>query len=191
MINQIRLLTPDDLDIVQPYLDKDPIYNIYLIDGLHTYGLNNAQAQFWGSFRRGRLAGVLFINVLADYPGASSYGCLAGDDANVLGRLAKFSVKRDVILLKGKKEYIEPAAKAIVPKVKQSRLTSWNLYKAGSGDNPHLCDYPVRLATPDDLPAVVELYKDFEYGSHDLRQIAFEAQQAINKTTCFVVELDG
>ena len=62
----IRLLTQQDYDIVQSYLDKDPLNNVYLIHGLQTYGLESKRVTFWGALAMALTAGVgRFFGVIA------------------------------------------------------------------------------------------------------------------------------
>lgn len=189
---RIRLLTQQDYDAVRSYLDKDPFYSIYLIHSLEAYGLDSEHARFWGAFRRGRLEGVLFTDVLlADYENSPRYGCLAGDNPEASARLGEFSLKTGIRFIKGKSACIQPAAEALSSRVADSRLTRWNFYRADPEQNPHRYDYPVRVATRDDMPLLLELYKDFEFGSHDLHEVEYEVQKAVDSSTCFFVELEG
>jgi hypothetical protein len=192
MMYRIRLLNHQDFDTVRAYLDKDPLYNTYLIHGLEAYGLDSKHARFWGAFRGDWLEGVMFTDVLlADYDNSPRCGCLAGDNPEVLAQLGKFSLKTDVRLIKGKSAYIEPAARALSSRVKDFHLTNWNFYRADPGQSPLRYDYPVRAATREDMPLLMELYRDFELGSRDLRQVEYEVQQAVDRSTCFFVELRG
>ena len=189
---RIRLLTTQDCDAIQRYLDKDPLYNVYSIHGLQTLGLDSQRAKFWGAFQRDRLVGVLFTDVM--FPGKHSprWGCLAGDDPKVLARLGRFSLKDRVKIIRGKSTSVQPAVDALASRVKRLYLTHWNFYKAARPVEVPVCnDYPVRVATREDIPALVELYKDFEYGSRDLRHIEFEIQNAVDRSTCFFIELEG
>jgi predicted GNAT family acetyltransferase len=56
---------------------------------------------------------------------------------------------------------------------------------------PFRYDYPVRVATRDDIPLLLELYKDFEFGPRDLREVEFEVQKAVDRSACFFIELEG
>lgn len=56
---------------------------------------------------------------------------------------------------------------------------------------PPAFDYPVRTAKEEDLPALMELYKDFEFGGGDLLRVEYEMREAIKRGTCFLVEMDG
>ena len=189
-MQRIRLLNHQDFDTVRAYLDKDSLYNTYLIHSLEAYGLDSKHARFWGAFRGDRLEGVLLTDVLlADYDSSPRYGCLVGDDPQTLARLGKFSLKTDTRLIRGKSTYIQPAAEALSSQVRDFRLTHCNFYRADPGQSPRRYDYPVRVATSDDVPLLVELYRDFEFGSHDLRQVTYEVQKAVDRVMCFFVEL--
>jgi hypothetical protein len=192
MTSRVRSLTQEDHGIVRSYLDKDPLFNIHMIYGLQTYGFDSQHAEFWGAFGGDGLEGILFTDVLlADYDSSPRFGCLTGDNPQALARLGKLSLKTGTAFVKGKSAHIQLAAGELSPRVRNLRLTRWNFYRADPGQSPLRYGYPVQVAARDDIPALLELYKNSEFGRPDLRHVEFEVQKAVERSTCFFVELEG
>jgi hypothetical protein len=150
-----RLLTQQDYDIVRSYLDRDPLNNVYLIHGLQTHGLESKHVTFWGAFDHDRLAGVLSVN----NDKRPREGYLAGENPEVLARLGELALKANVNRLFGKSNCIQPAVAAVEnlrPRV-EIRRTYGHLYEVHPGQAVCHYDYPVRAATRDDIPLLVEL----------------------------------
>lgn len=188
----IRPLTRRDDDIVRSYLEKDPLDNIVLFDGLAIHGLDDDHAEFWGAFRSDRLEGVLFSEFTRfDFENSPRIGSLAGDTPEVLAQLGMTALKTGVKALKGKRAYIEPAAEALSRRVRKSLLTHWHFYETDPAMVPSCHDHPVRVATRDDIPRLLELYEGFEFGSRDPRHHEFEVRKAVDRSTCFFAERDG
>ena len=55
----IRLLINDDYDMVETFMNKDHIHNLYPIHALQTHGLDTNEATFWGAFQGKQLEGIL------------------------------------------------------------------------------------------------------------------------------------
>jgi predicted GNAT family acetyltransferase len=185
----IRLLTQQDYDIVQSYLDKDPLNNVYLIHGLQTYGLESKQVTFWGAFNNDRLEGVL----LASDDGRHRTGYLAGDNPEVLAGLGKFALEANVNRLFGKSEYIQPAATAVenpYPQVEIQR-TYGHLYEVHPGQAVGHYGHPVRTATRDDISLLLELYGKDEISKRGPGELEREIQRAIDRSACFFIESGG
>lgn len=185
----IRLLTHEDRDIVRSYLDRDPLHNVYLIHGLQTHGLECEYVTFWGAFDKGQLVGVLF----ADNDSKPRFGCLASDDPSVLARLGKFALASKVNTLVGKNTYVQPAIGNLHSRVHilMKHCHFWEMHP----ERFVPCyDYPVRAATEEDIPSLIELYRDYEFRSpHRTEEdIAHEIRRAMAEAgRCFLIELEG
>lgn len=185
----IRLLTPQDHDPVQSYLEEDPFHNIYLIHGLQTHGLESKHVTFWGAFNADQLEGVLFAD--SDYE--PRFGSLTGDDPRVLARLGKPALKSGVRTLAGKSTYIRPVTENLPYEFQLTYVERLDFYSVGPGKLLGRYDYPVRVATKDDIPLLVELYKNFELGGkRTAEEIEHEIRRAMDKGgTYFFLELEG
>jgi len=187
----IRSLTQQDYDVVQVYLDKDPLHNIYLIHGLQTCGLGSERVTFWGAFNHDCLEGVLFVND----DRRPCVGYLAGDNSDVLAQLGEFALEANTNRLLGKSEYIQPAVAAVenlYPQVEVQR-TYGHLYEVHPEQAVCHYDYPVRAATRDDIPLLVALERDFELVSPDRtdEEVEREIRRTIDESACFFIELGG
>jgi len=185
----IRLLTHQDYDIVQRYLDHDPLHNIYLIHGLETHGLESDHVTFWGAFHDDRLEGVLFAN----NDDRSRLGFLAGDNPEVLARLGEFALKSEMKKLVGKSTYVQPAIQNLYSRV-QIRVMSYGFCELYPGQLVPSYDYPVRAATEDDVPLLLELYRDYEF--HSKNRPEEETEQEIRRVmdesgVYFFIEQEG
>jgi len=186
----IRLLTLRDHDTAQSYLDNDPFNNVYLIHGLQTQDFENGQVTLWGAFNEGRLEGILFVN----YDGRRRSGYLAGDDPLVLARLGKFALEVGADSLLGKSVYIRPAVAAVedlYPRVEIQHSTDGHLYEVHPGQAMCHHDYPVRTATRDDIPLLVELYTSDEFSGRRIEQLEREIRGAVENQACFFIVLEG
>jgi len=182
----IRLLTQQDYDIVQSYLDKDPLNNVYLIHGLQTYGLESKRVTFWGAFNNDRLEGVLLV----DY-GRSRTGFLAGDNPEILAQLGKCALEANTNRFFGKSEYIQPVVAAIensYPQIEVQQAPAHHLFEIHPGQAVGHYDYPVRTATRDDVPLLMELYQDDERSQTHLEHAI---REAIDRSACFFIEVEG
>jgi hypothetical protein len=153
----ISLLTRPDRHMALSYLKRDPLHNIYLIHGLETYGLACDNMTFWGAFSDQQLEGALYIE---ESKARTAY--LAGDDPTVLSRLGQLAYQAGAGTLFGKKAYVQPALAHLGARV---RVTTRRLhfYRADPGRLVRHYDYPVRMATDKDIPALVELYREYEF----------------------------
>ncbi|RLI58066.1 MAG: hypothetical protein DRO93_10230 [Candidatus Thorarchaeota archaeon] len=148
MACRIRQLIPEDYDRAYSYLNKEPLFNIHIIHGLQTHGLESERARFWGAFQGARLGGVLFTDALwADHRNSPRFGCLFGDDSEGLARLGRLSAKRGLKLLKGERSCIQAAAEGLASHVSRRHMKDWYLYKAEPERSPLCFDHPVRVAT--------------------------------------------
>ena len=100
----IRLLTEKDHELLQAYLGKDPLHNIYLIHGLQTRGLASDHVAFWGAFNGEQLEGVLF----ADNEYRSHFGSLVGESRKVLASLGRLALRSGLRTLAGRSTYLQP-----------------------------------------------------------------------------------
>lgn len=189
---RIRQLFSEDHEQLRFYLDSDPLFNVSLIHGLRTYGLESKRAQFWGAFEGNQLKGVLLTDALWANPNNSPrFGCLTGHDPGALVGLGRLSAKLGLRLLKGREEHLDAAVDGMSRHTNHLRVTEWYYYKADPDRAPTAFDYPVRTAEEKDLPALMELYKDFEFGDGDLLRVEYEMREAIKRGTCFLIELEG
>jgi predicted GNAT family acetyltransferase len=174
----IRQLDLADHDLVQAYLDRDPLHNIYLIHGLQTHGLDSAHVTFWGAFNEDRLEGVLF----ADNDYRRRFGSLAGDGPTVLARLGKLALKSEIRTLAGKSACLQPVVENLPSRFLVTQVERLNLYKIHPGELVAHHDYPVRWATTDDVPLLVELYKNYEpVGEKTVQEVEQEIRKAMDK----------
>jgi hypothetical protein len=186
----IRVLTENDYVSVQAHLNQDPLHNIYLIHGLQTYGLASDLVTFWGAFDDDRLAGVLF----ADNEDTPRCGFLAGDDPEVLARLGKFARKSGIGKLIGISEYIQPVVDSLPSRV-PTVVLHLDFYETHPGQLVPSYRYPVRSATEEDVPLLVELYKHCELYTRN-HQTEQEIEHKIRKVmgesgVYFLAEWEG
>lgn len=185
----IRLLTQQDYDIVLSYLNQDPLHNIYLIHGLQTHGLESGHVTFWGAFDDDRLEGILF----ADNDSRPRSGFLAGDNPRVLGRLGKFALESEIKQLAGKSTYIQPAIENLQSRIR-IHVKHFHFLEVYPEQLVHRYDYPVRAATEDDVPSLVELYRNYEFSnkSRTDEEIEHEIRRTMDESGgYFLIELEG
>jgi predicted GNAT family acetyltransferase len=154
----ISLLTQQDYQMALSYVNRDPLHNIYLIHGLQTRGLAANSTTFWGAFKSGHLTGILHV----DDESRPRTGYLAADNHKVLARLGKLAYQSGARKLVGKRSCIEPATVDLGARVcvKTKRL---HIYRADPERLVRHYDYPVRMATPNDIPSLVLLYREYEF----------------------------
>jgi predicted GNAT family acetyltransferase len=185
----IRLLAPEDRDIAQSYLDWDPLHNIYLIHGLQAHGLESKRVTFWGAFKGDRLAGILFTH----NDSQPRFGCLAGDDPEVLAQLGKLALASGIRTLLGRSTYVRPAVENLCSRAPID-MRRFNFYQIQPGQLVRRGDYPVRAATEEDIPLLTELYRDYEFRNPNRteREIEREIRRAVDEGGhYFLVELEG
>jgi predicted GNAT family acetyltransferase len=188
-LDVIRLLTQEDREPVQSYLEKDLLHNIYLIHGLQTYGLASEHGTFWGAFSRGQLEGVLF----ADNDYEKRFGSLAGDNAKVLVDLGRFALKAGIRTFAGKRAYIQAAIQRLPSRYRMIGIEHLDFLQVHPGQLVGHYDYPVRVAGTDDIPLLVELYKHYELGGEKSpKEVEHEIRRAMAKGgVYFVLEIEG
>ncbi|MBC7250180.1 MAG: hypothetical protein H5T62_07835 [Anaerolineae bacterium] len=121
---QVRRLVSEDYEQLRLYLDREPLFNVSLIHGLQTYGLESERAQFWGAFEGDRLDGVLLTEALwADHENSPRFGCLTGSGAEALVSLARLPARLGLRLLKGRKEHFDVAVESLARHVNHLRVT--------------------------------------------------------------------
>jgi hypothetical protein len=184
----IRLLAQDDRDVALSYLGRDPLNNIYLIHALNTYGLCDSRVAFWGSFGGTQLDGLLFL----DGDGVTRAGYLAGDRPEALARLGKRALDSGAKALVGKRSYVEHAMKNLKAPDRGS-VKPLKLYRLSPENVVRYHDYAVRMATENDIPLLVELYRGYEFSLKDRtdKEIEREIRQAMRLDgVYFVLESD-
>jgi len=171
------------------FLDDDHLNNCHLIHAVQKYSLESIHASFWGAYNGRQLQGVLYTEDVE----SGRFGSLAGENSKALANLGKFASRSGIEVLAGKSNYIIPAI---------SRLRSqyvigghYHFYKIHSGELVGRYDHPVHKATKDDIPLLVELYKNSELGGNrnkSRERIEHEIRRAMKfESGYFFVEKDG
>lgn len=166
----IRLLINDDYDMVETFMNKDHIHNLYPIHALQTHGLDTNEARFWGAFQGKQLEGIL----CAQKADGVRFGCMAGNRDKTLARLGRFAHKSGIRLLVGKQEYILPALEALRPWVIQKRI--YEFYEIHPEELKGRYDHPVKKAGWDAIPLLVEHYDKSDYGFINSSREEIEAE---------------
>jgi hypothetical protein len=189
----IRLLTKEDDDVLQSYLSQDPLHNIYMIHGHQTHGLVSEWVSFWGAFEDSRrLSGVLFANHRPPH-----FGCLAGDTAEILETLGRFALGSGINKLIGKNLYLQPAIGAATGSLRsrfEFSITHLDFYEVRLERFIPSRGHPVRAATEDDIPLLIELYRNYELYPKDWtrKEIEQDIQTVIGESGIyFFVEWEG
>jgi predicted GNAT family acetyltransferase len=186
----IRLLTQQDYDVVQSYLNQDPLHNIFMIHSLQTHGLESDLKTFWGAFDDDRLRGVLF----ADSDSRRRFGCLAADNPAVLARLGRLALEAKVELLLGKSTYVQPAIENLPSRIQIGiRYFSFTQIRPGQ-QWERFYGHPVRAATEEDIPSLVELYREWEYRRRNRgeEEIEREIRRVMDESgRYFLIEIEG
>lgn len=185
----IRLLAQRDHGMVQSYLQRDPLNNIYLIHGLQTHGLVSQHVTFWGAFGDDQLEGVLFAD--SDYE--HRFGSLTGDNPRVLARLGKFAPKSEIRTLAGKSSYIQPAIQNLPSQFLIRQIEHLDLVQVHPEQFLGRYDYPVRVAGEEDISLLIELYKNYELGGRkSVAEVEREIRRAMAKGgVYFLLEVEG
>jgi hypothetical protein len=160
-----------------------------MIHSLQIYGLESDRVTFWGAFSDDQLAGILF----ADNDHKPRYGCLASDDPEVLTRLGEFALASGIKMLVGKSTYIQPAIKNLYSRV-QINVKYYHFYQVHPEQLVRYHDYPVRVATEDDIPLLVEFYRGYEFRRSNItgEETEHEIQKVMDESgRYFVIELEG
>jgi RimJ/RimL family protein N-acetyltransferase len=185
----IRPLSPQDHDAVRSYLDQDSFHNIYLVHGLQAHGLGSKHVTFWGAFSDGQLEGVLFSD--NDYE--PRFGSLVGDKPRALARLGRLALRSGVRTLAGKRDYVQPVTDDLPSQFLLTYVERLHFFSIHPGNMVGRYDYPVQVATQDDIPVLVEFYKDYELGGlTTAEEIEHEIRRAMDKGgSYFFLELEG
>lgn len=188
-IKMIRLLGEQDYDIVKSYLEQDPLNNLHPIHGLQKYGVAGKRVTFWGGFVGNQLGGILFVDNTND----SLWAFVSCDNQMLLLDLVKVARKSDIKSLIGKQSSLQPAIKKLRSK-HQISVNSYLFYKSHPDQLIRHYDYPVRAATKEDIPLLVDLYRGYEFS--DTRRGEEEIELEIRKTmdesgVYFFIEMEG
>lgn len=184
----IRKLAEQDSSILHSYLEQDPLHNIYMIHGQQIYGLVSKAVSFWGAFEGKRLSGVLFA-----MHRPPSFGCLAGDTVDVLETLGHLALESGIHKLIGKDQYIQPVLNSQRSRCQISVIHLGFFETVPERFVPRR-DHPVRVATEDDIPLLIELYRDYELYPSDLtkQEIAQEIHGVFSECGVYLmVEREG
>jgi predicted GNAT family acetyltransferase len=186
----IRLLTQRDYDVVQSYLNQDPLHSILMIHSLQTHGLESDLGTFWGAFDDGRLVGVLFAD---NGSSRRRFGCLAADNPAALAQLGQLALEAKVRLLLGRSTYIQPAIDNLPSRI-QIGIRYFSFYQVRPEQLVCFYDHPVRAATEEDIPLLVELYRDWEFQrrNRDEEEIEREIRRVMDESgRYFLIEMEG
>lgn len=196
----IRRLTKDH-DAVLSYLNRDPLNNIYLIHGLRSdlvyppHGLernvepSHPSTTFWGAFSGERLEGVLCV----DYESRPFAGYLAGENPQVLADLGKRAYRSGAETFVGNRASIEPAIAHLGARV-HANIRHLNFYRADPKHFVRAYDYPVRMATRQDMPSLIALYQEYEFARKNRTEgeIEREITQAMDRSGVYYIsEAEG
>lgn len=181
--------------MVQEFLGREPVHNVYLIHGYATRTSRTpTETEFWGAWHEGQLIAMLYV----DHGGTPKTGYLTGNSGDAratkqaLAHLGILAVKKSHVgSLTGLKPHIEPSVAKLGDR---ALVTSLHLYKVDPARFLHYSDYPVRLATREDLPQLTELYHGYEYrrqGRSDA-EIIHEIEHTMSLSgTYFVLDWPG
>jgi hypothetical protein len=185
----IRLLTRQHDDVVQSYLNRDPLQNIYMIHSLQTHGLESGLVTFWGAFDDDQLIGVLCV----DNGSQRRFGCLAADNPGTSARLGQLAVEAKVRSLLGKDTYIQPAVEDLSLRIRIG-VGYFSFYQVRPEQLVRFYDHPVRAATEEDIPLLVQLYRDWEFQRRNRgeEKIEREIRRVMDESGhYFLIEIEG
>jgi hypothetical protein len=165
----ISPLTQQHYEMVLSYLERDRLNNIYLIHSLHTRGLVGEDTAFWGAVKDEQLTGILHVGDSS----ASRAGYIAGQDHETLSRLGQLAYRSGAVTLVGKRSYVQPAAAYLGTRIYVNER-HLNFYRADPDQFVRHYDYPVRIATEQDIPSLVALYRGYEFASKSRTDVEIE-----------------
>lgn len=146
---EIRRLGQPDVPAMVRFLERDAPNNLFLLANLAQWGIAYPFLRYFGAFRQEELVGVLMFF-------RHSAG-VCWEDAGVLPLFAAIFQQTSVTALSGSRRQIEPWMPFLPPAVPERTL--YGVFAVLSPGN--LRPWPARgerLATPDDMELLVELY---------------------------------
>lgn len=152
----IRLLTQKDHATLRTYLNRDPIHNFYAIHALQACGMESEMSTFWGTFRR-ELQGVLFVASGS----MAHFGMVTGDNPKILAELGRFAHRKGVRFLLGRQEAVISAVRYCHSYIDLIRY--YVFYETHPGELKGFYHFPVRKATMEDIPLLVEHYIESDW----------------------------
>jgi predicted GNAT family acetyltransferase len=174
----------EDKDAVQRFLQQEPLDNLYLFHALERRG--TASGGFHVALHQGQLAALLCV----DDPARPSVGYLAANPTNTcvsaLAQLGKLAAENGPRVLMGKRRYVESAITGLELRAEPELL---HFYRADPDRLERYCEYPIRVATRDDIPRMVELYRGYEYSrqNRDDGEIEHEIRTAMEESGVYFV----
>ena len=117
----------------------------------------------------------------------------SGDNSEVLARLGKHALESGIGKLVGKRAYIQPAIENLHSRVRISVLHLGFLETHPEQLATHY-DYPVRAATKDDIPLLVQLYRHYEFYNKNRpeEEIEHEIRKTMDESGIyFFIEWEG
>lgn len=147
---EIRKLGENDEQMLLKVLKEKSLDNLFLLSNLKNYGLYHPDLHFWGSFKYGKLTGVLMKYRF-------SYGIYDYDNADVEEFSNMLKERNDARYLIGKRPYVQ----AVVKNIKDLEIKKQNTYIAATLDEvvdrglPHI---PKR-ASSQDVDRIERFYK--------------------------------
>jgi hypothetical protein len=121
------------------------------------------------------------------------FGCLVGDDPEVLAQLGKLALASGIRTLLGRSTYVRPAVEDVRSRAPIG-LRRFNFYQIQPGQLVRRGDYPVRVAAEEDFPLLTEIYRDYEFRNPNRteREIEREIRRVVDEGgRYFLVELEG
>ena len=168
-------------------LYSDKMAYIHQVYELEHYGISTKMQRFWGLFENNQLMSVLFSENLSD----GEIGYIAGDNQEFNSVMIDFGFDNGLTSIIGKESSLQSLTGSY--ESQDVKLTRWNV----SISNPKRAipnhDYPVRKAGLNDIDKLVDLYMDYEFGSHGSSPKILREQlnNFINNVgQFFVVEMD-
>lgn len=183
----LRRLTPADEGELRALLRTDVWNHVYLLGMLHWCGAAGPRVRFTGAFANGRLVGVL---------GEARevhcwYASLAGEDPAIARAFAATLSAPSVEVLLGPQSLVD-AVLGDLPPGRVRRTTRMVLSVSWDGMSIAHPTRPVRLATPSDLPGLVDLYEGYEFDGYPTRRHLHRAlDERIRAAGVYLIELDG
>jgi GNAT superfamily N-acetyltransferase len=146
---EVRRLGRPDVPAMTAFLERDAPNNLFLLANLVQWGISSPYLRYFGAFRQGELVGVLMFF-------RHSAG-ICWEDADALPLFGAIFQQASVTALSGCRRQIEPWMPFLPPAVPERTLHGV-FAVLSPGD---LRPWPARgerLATPDDVDTLVELY---------------------------------
>lgn len=190
-------LGPQDRPTVRAFLDQEPLHNLYLSHALEKSRTadDSPLPSFWGAWRQGTLIAVLHVDCQSSPPVgylAANWGS-APDKLQALAHLGTLATNQvGAQVLTGPQAHIEPALAKLGARTRVKRAHFYQV--ATPTQFVRHAEYPVRKATYDDIPRLIELYRGYEFRrqnrTDDEIQAEIERTMAYSGTFFCIEQLD-